>query len=69
LPPCWGANLKLDALAQQDSSFLAVIRYHTWWPIEYDPFYQANISENRSRTTYYGTNYVPHFYIDGIMDG
>lgn len=67
--PCWAANLKLDAIAQQDSSFLAVIRYHTWWPGQYDPFYQANISENRSRTNYYGTNYVPHFYIDGIMDG
>lgn len=48
---------------------LAVIRYHTWWPNVHDPYYSANITENRARTNYYGADYVPHFRIDGIVDG
>lgn len=67
--PCVSANNTLNQVAYDCQRYLAVIRYHTWWPSSYDPFYRANISENTARTQYYGTNYVPRFYVDGIIDG
>jgi len=69
-PPCVPANHILDGIATRDSSFFAVIRYHTWWPgIGNDPFWHNNEAENRARNTYYHNNYVPHFFIDGKIDG
>ncbi len=59
----------LDQLAEQYENDIVLIRYHTWWPGENDPFYQFNIPENRARTNYYGADYVTHVYIDGIIDG
>ncbi|UCC80380.1 MAG: Omp28-related outer membrane protein [Candidatus Zixiibacteriota bacterium] len=48
---------------------LALVRYHYWWPDYYDPFFQHNIAENTDRINYYGSDYAPHFIIDGIIDG
>ncbi len=48
---------------------VATIAIHTWWPSGADPFYTANIPENRTRTEYYAVNYTPHVYFDGIVDG
>lgn len=45
-----------------------VIRYHCWWPGSDDPYYNFNITENRARVNYYGADYTPHLYIDGIID-
>uniref|UniRef100_A0A7C6A8Z5 T9SS type A sorting domain-containing protein n=1 Tax=candidate division WOR-3 bacterium TaxID=2052148 RepID=A0A7C6A8Z5_UNCW3 len=67
--PCYSANLTLNQIAIDCSTYLAVIRYHTWWPSAYDPFYYANITENRARTQFYGTNYVPRLMVDGFLDG
>lgn len=40
------------------------------WPAPgNDPFYAYNIAENNARRYYYGVNYVPHFYVDGTVDG
>ncbi len=70
--PCYNANLILNQIAEECSTFLAVIRYHTWWPNPgNDPFYWANPTENQIRTNLYqpGSKYVPRFFIDGIIDG
>jgi thiol-disulfide isomerase/thioredoxin len=67
--PCRNANLTLDNVVENHIDDLAVIRYHPWWPDANDPFYRANMTENRARTNYYGADYVPHFWIDGIVDG
>lgn len=48
---------------------VATIAIHTWWPGAGDPFYQANIDENRARITYYSVNYTPHIYFDGVVNG
>jgi hypothetical protein len=68
-PPCGPADDTLDNIAEDFSSGLAVIRYHTWWPDPSDPFYQANPSENSARINYYGTSYTPRLMIDGSIDG
>ncbi|MEO0115417.1 MAG: T9SS type A sorting domain-containing protein [candidate division WOR-3 bacterium] len=67
--PCYAANLTLNQIAVDCSTYLAIIRYHTWWPSQYDPFYYANIPENTARTQFYSTNYVPRLMIDGTIDG
>jgi hypothetical protein len=46
-----------------------MIAYHMSWPAGNDPFYQNNVAENNARKNYYGVNYVPHVYIDGMIDG
>ena len=45
---------------------VATIAIHAWWPGAGDPFYTANVDENRARITYYSVNYTPHTYFDGI---
>ena len=69
-PPCRDANLELDDLAIELEPILVVIRYHGWWPQPgNDPFYHYNILQNTARFNYYGADYVPHFHIDGSIDG
>jgi hypothetical protein len=34
-----------------------------------DPFYHYNPTENNARRSYYGVNYIPHFFVDGDVDG
>lgn len=44
-----------------------MVAYHMSWPGT-DPFYNGNVAENEARRTYYTVNYVPHVYIDGLID-
>ncbi len=67
--PCYNADPTLNYLAENYPDDISIIRYHVWWPSSGDPFYQYNIPENQARNNYYGNNYVPRFYIDGIIDG
>jgi hypothetical protein len=67
--PCYQPEQILDQLAEDDSSFLAIIRYHVWWPSSADPYYQFNVSENTTRNNYYSNGYTPHLFIDGNIDG
>ena len=67
--PCYPANLLLDQLAIDLEGAAIFIRYHAWWPSSGDPYYQYNIPENTARVNYYGADYVPHFRIDGHIDG
>lgn len=65
--PCKNANQQLDKWTDpNDPAYVPdwiVIRYHTWWPSSSDPFYAANKSENKTRTNYYGVNYVPDMWL------
>ncbi|MFQ5906083.1 MAG: Omp28-related outer membrane protein [bacterium] len=69
-PPCKPAGEELDRFAPLHP-YLSVIRYHTWWPLNDDPFYLANAAENTARTNYYqpGAKFIPRLFIDGIIDG
>jgi hypothetical protein len=51
-----------------DSAFLTLIRYHWYYPSTSDPYYQYNITDNMARINYCGTNYTPHFFVDGNID-
>ncbi|MCP4712661.1 MAG: Omp28-related outer membrane protein [Planctomycetes bacterium] len=69
-PPCVAANAALNNLMIVYEDDMAVIRYHAWWPPPgNDPFYLINVAENTTRVNYYDPGYVPHGYIDGIIDG
>jgi thiol-disulfide isomerase/thioredoxin len=67
-PPCKPANDTLDHIMEDYGDSICLIRYHAWWPSSSDPFYQANIPENTARIYYYGADYVPHLWIDGVID-
>ncbi len=62
--PCASQNPAFDALLQQNTDKVAVIKYHASWP-GYDPMYNHNTGQNSYRITYYGINGVP----TGVMDG
>jgi hypothetical protein len=46
-----------------------IVRYHVWWPSSGDPFWNFNQAESRVRNNYYGNNYTPHAWLDGLIDG
>jgi len=58
----------LEDIVSKYPDRIAFITYHTWWPSPSDPYYQANIPENTDRINYYGADYTPHVYLDGIID-
>jgi hypothetical protein len=64
-PTCYQADTTLSRVLEDHRGSFAVIRYHTWFPSSSDPFYQANTSENTSRTNYYSLTYVPKLFLDG----
>jgi thiol-disulfide isomerase/thioredoxin len=67
--PCYPADLRLDAIAEDYAGVFSAIRYHVYWPDPSDPFYNFNISENSARINYYSVNSVPDFQVDGNIDG
>ena len=55
-----------DHIAFDDSSYLAVIRYHVRWPQPFnDPFWENNLPDNDERITFYNVTSIPQLYIDG----
>jgi hypothetical protein len=67
-PPCATQNPAFDALMQQNSDIVAVIKYHSSWP-GYDPMYSHNTTENTARISFYGINSVPRAIVGGIFNG
>ncbi len=65
--PCASNNPIMDAfLTSQDAEKIQGISFHMNWPAPgNDPFYLANPSENDTRRTYYGVNYIPQGKMDG----
>lgn len=62
--PCGQQNPAFDALLNQNSEHIAVVKYHASWP-GYDPMYNHNTADNSARISYYSINSVPR----GVMDG
>lgn len=67
--PCVSGNTTVDGILSTSGSYLAVVRYHVWWPYQpgNDPAYNYNKSENSSRVGVYGINSVPSFVVDGTV--
>jgi hypothetical protein len=65
--PCVSGNATLTGLLSQKGDYLAVVRYHMYWPGSgNDPWYNYNKTDNNGRRGFYGfVNYVPRFVIDG----
>jgi hypothetical protein len=66
--PCAGQNPAFDALLQQNSSIVSVIKYHSSWP-GFDPMYEHNTSDNSARIGFYNINSVPRAVVGGIFNG
>lgn len=64
---CAMFNPDMDALINANADKIAAIKYHVSWPSNQDPMYQHNISDNNSRTNYYGVANigVPYVVVDG----
>ena len=68
--PCYSSSLILDGLAAELAGSFVVVRYHVWWPPPgNDPFYLANIEENKARNDYYKNFLAPHLFLDGADAG
>jgi hypothetical protein len=63
----------LDQLTEDYENQFALIRYHGWWPYEFDPFHQYNIEDASARIRYYNNYYpglyAPHLFVDGLDAG
>ncbi|MBD3233098.1 MAG: T9SS type A sorting domain-containing protein [candidate division Zixibacteria bacterium] len=67
--PCAGADPMLNYLVDEYYDVFALVRYHTYWPSDQDPFYLYNVPENEARITLYGVNSVPNLHLDGVDRG
>nr|MCU0333029.1 hypothetical protein [Ignavibacteriaceae bacterium] len=65
--PCASLNTWYNPLTQGwvNSGTISHLVYNTWWPGSGDPMYLLNLSDNTTRTNYYGCNYVPWFDVNG----
>ena len=48
-----------------NSGIISHLVYNVWWPGAGDPMYLLNLSDNTTRTNYYGCNYVPWIDVNG----
>ncbi|HET7152364.1 MAG TPA: Omp28-related outer membrane protein [Candidatus Kapabacteria bacterium] len=67
--PCVSAGQTLDQdLTSTGRTQVAVIRYHTPFPTDVDPFYHDNAQESANRATYYGVSGNPQLYFDATNE-
>jgi hypothetical protein len=66
--PCAQQNPAYNALLQQNTSKVAVIKYQTSWP-GVDPMNADNASEVQTRVNYYAVTGVPDVELDGTKRG
>ena len=50
-----------------NSGLISHLVYNVWWPGAGDPMYLLNLTDNTTRTNYYGCNYVPWIDINGTQ--
>jgi len=50
-----------------NSGLMSHIVYNVWWPGAGDPMYLLNLTDNTTRTNYYGCNYVPWIDVNGTQ--
>lgn len=65
--PCVAANQALDAYMPQVDDDVSLLRVHAWWPGS-DAIYDANVQQNQELIGAYGADYVPHLWVDGVVD-
>lgn len=69
-PPCVTGNAILNGIVSSSGKYLAVVRYHMYWPSPgNDPFYHNNKTDNNNRRGFYGVNSVPQLVVDGTVQG
>ena len=49
-----------------NSGMMSHLVYNVWWPGAGDPMYLLNLTDNTTRTNYYGCNYVPWIDVNGV---
>lgn len=63
--PCAQQNPAFDSLIGTNIDRLAVIKYHTRWPLATDPMYLSNAASIDARTDFYNVATVPTAILDG----
>lgn len=63
--PCAQQNPAFDSLLEANIDRLAVIKYHTRWPLATDPMYLSNAADIDARTEFYNVATVPTAILDG----
>lgn len=63
--PCAQQNPAFDSLLEANIDCLAVIKYHTRWPLATDPMYLSNAASIDARTDFYNVATVPTAILDG----
>lgn len=63
--PCAQQNPAFDSLIETNIDRLAVIKYHTHWPLATDPMYLSNAADIDARTGFYNVATVPTAILDG----
>ncbi len=63
--PCAQQNPAFDSLIEANIDRLAVIKYHTRWPLATDPMYLSNAASIDARTDFYNVATVPTAILDG----
>lgn len=63
--PCAQQNPAFDSLLEANIDCLAVIKYHTRWPLATDPMYLSNAADIDARTGFYNVATVPTAILDG----
>lgn len=63
--PCAQQNPAFDSLIETNIDRLAVIKYHTRWPLATDPMYLSNAASIDARTDFYNVATVPTAILDG----
>ena len=63
--PCAQQNPAFDSLIETNIDRLAVIKYHTRWPLATDPMYLSNAADIDARTGFYNVATVPTAILDG----
>ncbi len=66
---CAAAEAAMNQIIENHADDFMAIRYHVWWPSENDPFYLWNPAPVQARNNYYGNNYTPHLFVDGVDRG
>ncbi len=68
-PPCVAGNANLTNILSTREDYLAVLRWHVWWPSSGDPFYHHDEPMNQWHVAKYSINSVPNLVVDGTNVG
>lgn len=64
---CAAAYPAFEEFFSLHADVLSIIEYHTWFPVNLDPWYQFAPIENRERADYYAVDRLPTVLFDGVV--